>query len=461
MIVELPANADSAILAELCGGKAHGHCDIGSISIDSREISRNTLFIAVRGENTDGHKYIDGAIKNGAVCIMCDTLPEGFEGNYILVGDTVKAMEKIAANIREKLSPLTVAVTGSVGKTTTKEFISYVLGSVYPTLKSGGNFNTIYGVCLTLATLSPIHRAAVLEMGMSAKGEISRMTDVARPDIAVITNIGNAHLESLGSRENICAAKLEITEGLKDNGTLVYNGDEELLRRGTGNIKNCVSFGISNTDVDYFGYNIVQSGEKTVFDIKTPDGVAAGVELPCLGVHNVCNALAAFAVGRLAGISEENIRTGLACYRTTGMRQKIYKTHLCTVIEDCYNAGPESMKAALSVLSELGGTNRKIAVLGEMRELGKTSDALHKEVGDYAAHLKLDSLYTFGEAALGIAVGALEGGMDESAIVAFKNLDDPEGLAEILKKDLKADDVVLFKASRAIALERVIALLSQ
>ncbi len=459
MIIGLSEKYDSRILAELCFGKTNCNVDIKSISIDSREVEDCTLFVAVRGENTDGHKYIDSAVKNGAVCVMCEELPDGFEGNYILVEDTVKAISDIATSCRERFGPFTVGVTGSVGKTTTKEFISYVLAEKYPTHKSGGNFNTVYGISLTLAALSSMHKAVVAEMGMSALGEISLLTNIARPDAAVITNIGTAHLEALGSRENIAKAKLEITEGLRENGTLVYNGDEPLLWDRRETFKNSISFGIKNEDADVFGYNVRNDGDKTYFDMRYKDEIHKNIALPTVGVHNVYNAMAAFSVGRLAGLSPDEIRRGLLNYRPSGMRQKIYDNNGYTIIEDCYNASPESMKASLSVLAELGKERRTVAVLGEMRELGKTSDELHKSVGRYAAELKIDRLYTYGDSALEIAVGALEEGLDEEAIIGYNKILEPEGLAEILKNDLKKGDIVLFKASRAVALEKVIELL--
>ncbi|MBE6643180.1 MAG: UDP-N-acetylmuramoyl-tripeptide--D-alanyl-D-alanine ligase [Ruminococcaceae bacterium] len=459
MIIGLSEKYDSRILAELCFGKTNCNVDIKSISIDSREVEDCTLFVAVRGENTDGHKYIDSAVKNGAVCVMCEELPDGFEGNYILVEDTVKAISDIATSCRERFGPFTVGVTGSVGKTTTKEFISYVLAEKYPTHKSGGNFNTVYGISLTLAALSSMHKAVVAEMGMSALGEISLLTNIARPDAAVITNIGTAHLEALGSRENIAKAKLEITEGLRENGTLVYNGDEPLLWDRRETFKNSISFGIKNEDADVFGYNVRSDGDKTYFDMRYKDEIHKNIALPTVGVHNVYNAMAAFSVGRLAGLSPDEIRRGLLNYRPSGMRQKIYDNNGYTIIEDCYNASPESMKASLSVLAELGKERRTVAVLGEMRELGKTSDELHKSVGRYAAELKIDRLYTYGDSALEIAVGALEEGLDEEAIIGYNKILEPEGLAEILKNDLKKGDIVLFKASRAVALEKVIELL--
>lgn len=460
MIIELSEKYDSKILASLCNGRTDSAKDIKCISIDSREIGDNTLFVAVRGEVTDGHRFIESAVKNGAVCVMCEAMPEGVECDHIIVDDTIKAISDIATSCRESIAPFTVGVTGSVGKTTTKEFISYVLAEKYPTHKSGGNFNTVYGISLTLASLSRIHKAVVCEMGMSALGEISQLTNIARPDVAVITNIGTAHLEALGSRENICRAKLEITEGLRADGALVYNGDEPLLWEKREGFKKGISFGIKNKDADIFGSNIRIADGKTVFDMDYFGERQADIVLSAMGEHNVYNGMAAYATGRLAGLTDEEIRRGLNNYRPSGMRQRIYEKNGYTVVEDCYNASPESMKASLSVLAQLGKNGRTVAVLGEMRELGETSMELHKSVGRFAAELGIDRLYTYGEHALEIAVGALENGLDESAIIAYNQIEEPEGLAEILNSELKAGDIVLFKASRAVALENVIKALS-
>lgn len=456
MIIELSEKYDSRAFAEMSFGKTNCDIEIKSISIDSREVGENTLFVAVRGENTDGHKYISGAVEKGAVCVMCDKLPEGYTGNYILVEDTIKAISDIAKACRQSINPFTVGVTGSVGKTTTKEFISYVLAEKYPTHKSGGNFNTVYGISLTLAALSKIHKAVVAEMGMSALGEISELTQIATPDVAVITNIGTAHLEALGSRENICRAKLEIIEGLKENGTLIFNGDEPLLWEKRESFPNSISFGINNCLADVYAESIRTNENGTVFDMVYMDENIDNIELPTFGDHNVYNAMAAYATGVIAGLTESEIRQGLKNYKPSGMRQRIYEKNGYTVIEDCYNASPESMKASLGVLAKLGKEKRTVAVLGEMRELGEMSDSLHKSVGKHASQLGIDRLYTYGESAIEIAVGALENGFEAEAIVGYNRIDEPSGLAEILKNELKENDVVLFKASRAVALEKVI-----
>ncbi len=456
MIIELSAEKDLVTFAKYCGGEAHGNRLISSVSIDSRETGKNTLFVALRGENTDGHKYIAKAVENGACCVLCEKMPEGVDVPYILVEDSVAAIGRCAREIRREYAPFTVGVTGSVGKTTTKEFISALLGVKYPTLKSGGNFNTIYGLSLTVMSINPIHKALVLEMGMSKFGEIEEMTETAEPDVAVITNVGTAHIENLGSRENIAKAKLEIVKGLGKGGCLVYNGDEPLLEEGAKAAPARLSFGIKNEKSDVFGSNVRNGDGTTLFDVKTPAGEMKDVTIPAVGLHNVYNALAAICVGLRAGLCEKEIRDGLMLYRTTGMRQRIYELNGFTVIEDCYNASPESMKAAISVLHDLGKSKRTMAVLGQMRELGEYSDELHRSVGEFIAQTGIDRLYTYGEEALEIAVGALQSGMDESCLIAYNKTEDPKGMADHILRDVLPGDVILFKASRAVELENVI-----
>ena len=457
MIIDLSAGTDLVTFAKKCGGVAFGNAAIDSVSIDSRENGKNTLFAAVKGENTDGHVYIAKAAENGAACVLCERMPEGVSLPYILVKDTIEALAEYARTLRNEYSPFTVGVTGSVGKTTTKEFVSAVLGVRYPTLKSGGNFNTIYGLTLTVASMNPIHKALVLEMGMSRPGEIEQMTMTALPDVAVITNVGTAHIENLGSRENIAKAKLEIVKGVKKGGCVVFNADEPLLEKEREKFGNSLGFGIANENSDAFGFNVRSDDvSATLFDIRFKGDTVKDVRIPAVGLHNVCNALSAFCVGKTAGLTDDEIKTGLMLYRTTGMRQKIYEKNGYTVIEDCYNASPESMKASISVLSQFGKSKRTVAVLGEMRELGVFSDELHKEVGEFVYKSGIDRLYTYGSAALEIAVGALQSGMDESKLAAYSKVEEPEGMAKLIKKDLRQGDVVLFKASRAVALENVI-----
>lgn len=455
-------------IAAAAEGKLFARVDrlVSSITTDSREVEEGSVFVAIKGERLDGHQYIGKAFENGAACVLCSELPDGAESeNLILTGDTVRALGAIAAAHKAELEPLTAAVTGSVGKTTTKQFVYSVLSAKFNTHKTDGNFNNEIGLPLVLLKLTPEHEALVLEMGMSYRGELSRMTRLARPDIAVITNIGTSHIENLGSREGIRDAKLEIREGLKPNGTLILNGDEELLA-GIDKAVYVSMAGSRKADFRVLGYREITlaNGEAgTSFDLGTPDGTDEDLRIPVIGAHNVLDAAFAYAVGYVAGLTRDEIRRGLGSFQNTGMRQKFIDFNGVTLIEDCYNASPESMSAALAVLRSVSEkrSGKSVAVLGEMRELGSYGAALHRKVGGYAVENGVDALLTFGEAASEIAAGALEHGMDPRAIFSFGDLSRPELVSGALSELLSTGDTALFKASRAVELERVIKLLTR
>ena len=302
------------------------------------------------------------------------------------------------------------------------------------------------------------HNAAVFEMGMSGLGEIEFMSEAAKPDVAIITNIGSSHLEMLGSRENIRRAKMEITTGLRDGGTLFLNGDEPLLQGHESDRYNVVYFGMKNEECDYFASNIRSVEGGIIFDMKTPAGVFENIKINLAGAHNVYNAMVAFTVGLKMEMSEAEIRAGLLSYKAAKMRQNIYNVGGITVIEDCYNASPESMNAAINVLGDTaklrGG--RMIALLGDMRELGTTTAELHAGVGSYLAEKNADYLFTYGElSSENLADGAVKGGMSEKKV--FRNpVTDPEAVGKKLLGVLKAGDVLLVKASRGLAAENVL-----
>lgn len=427
---------------------------IKNISLDSREIEEGTLFIAIKGERFDGHDYIGKAFEDGAACIVAERIPYKVKGNVILVDSSLDALGALARTHKEKINPITVAITGSVGKTTTKQFVYSVLSQKYNTHKTDQNFNNEIGMPVTILKMKTNHEALVVEMGMSQKGEISHLTRIALPDIALITNIGNSHIENLGSREGIRDAKLEICEGLKPDGVLVLNGDEPLLANHEG----AVYVSLNNPDSDYRAINIVEDSKGVAFDIVSKNGVCKGIRIPVIGIHNVMNAAFAYAVGKSVHISDEDIKAGLLNFENAAMRQNIYEHNGITIIEDCYNASPESMKAALRVLSitSKASSGRAIAVLGDMLELGSYSDKFHYEVGEYVAYIGIDKLYTFGEKAKFIADGAKAGGMLSENIISVKNLDFVEEIGNKLKSELKEKDSILFKASRAVKMERVI-----
>lgn len=429
-------------IAKITGGIYTGeNCGkvIKYISTDTREIGADALFIAIKGERVDGHDFIGTAVGNGASCILSEHAVDNCD--LIQVSSTLAAFAAIAKWHKHKTNPFTVAVTGSVGKTTTKEFISAVLSEKFNTLKTAGNYNNEIGLPKTLLMLEPQHNAAVLELGMSFKGEIERLSLCAEPDIAVIINIGVSHIENLGSRENIRDAKMEITRGLKPKGKLILNGDEPLL----AGIDNAVY--VSMNDIT----DIRESDGTTVFNIKD----TVDLMIPVIGRHNIIDAAFAYTIGKIVDMTDEEIRNGLAKFHNTGMRQNIYELNGYKVIEDCYNAAPESMEAAINVLNSFTTDGKKIAILGEMRELGHMSTELHTKVGKAVSEANVDILITFGTAAIEIANGAINNGFKGEAHT-FIDLTDVKPIGEMIKDMLNSGDIILFKASRAIQLERII-----
>lgn len=445
-------------IARVTGGRFLGRDgEVRTITTDSRSVEPGAMFIAIRGERFDGHDYITKAYEAGAACVLGERIPDGIiplGAGGVEVEDTVKALGDIAKYRKECVDPFTVAVTGSTGKTTTKEFIYSVLSADNKCHKTEGNFNNDIGMPLTMLKIENGCKYLVLEMGMSGPGEIEYLSRLACPDMAVITNIGDSHIEHFGSREGIRDAKMEVTHGLKSGGKVILNGDEPLL----SGVDGAVYVSVKNEGADYFVSGITDHGMCTTFDITHNGVTVQDLSIPVLGEHNVFDAALAYAVGNELGMSEEKLRAGLNNFKNTGMRQNIYQSSDVTVIEDCYNAAPSSMMASMSVLSMIASRQggRSIAVLGDMRELGDFSRPLHEEVGAKVAELKIDRLYTFGDEAAFIAHGAKAAGMAEENVFVFRDLDSPEALAEALKGEVKASDAILFKASRAVQLERVI-----
>jgi UDP-N-acetylmuramoyl-tripeptide--D-alanyl-D-alanine ligase len=445
-------------IAAITGGVYTGNPPdktVENFSTDTRQIEAGDAFIAIKGENFDGNDYICEALEKGAAVVITE---RDCSGEAIVTDDALRAFGLIAREHKRSIAPIPVAVTGSVGKTTTKEFIHSVLSQKFPTHKTTGNLNNEVGLPKSMLALQAENKAAVFELGMSGRGEIERMSTYAEPDIAVITNIGSSHIEKLGSRENIRDAKMEIIRGMKRGGLLILNGDETLLadaadvcgERGIG----VVYAAIQNLNADYVIRGIRTFDDRTLFDLND----ITDIEINTLGTHNVLDASYAYIVGKAVGMEDAAIRQGLLNFQNTGMRQKIYGCNGYTIIEDCYNAAPESMGAALSVLDMVGKTRggRKIAVLGDMRELGDRSAELHYAVG--VAINGADVLVTFGSLASHIADGAVRGGK-VGVTQKFTDIDDIKSIGEYLKTLLKKDDIILFKASRAVRLERIIELL--
>ncbi len=429
-------------------------CDFANVYVDkicsdTRKITPGCLFIAIKGENFDGHDFIQKAFELGANAVISHKEIDT-DKPVILVEDTKKALLLIARHNRMNINALIVGVTGSVGKTSTKDMIACVLNAKYSTYKTKGNLNNDIGLPHSLLDLDESFNAAVIEMGMSNFGEIKLLSETTCPNIGVITNIGVSHIENLGSRDGILKAKMEITSGLGCSSPLVLNGDDDKLVTVKGNVKNPIMYyGIDNPSCDVKAVNIVQSQQTTTFDIIYEDK-KYNAKIPTIGKHNVMNALCAFCVGRLANIEPENIICAFMEYKPSGMRQNIVQHNGYTVIEDCYNASPDSMRASLSVLADMECSGKKVAVLGDMLELGDYSQTAHKSVGEMVAKSGADILLCYGNEARYIAQGAQN---SKATIECFDNMDK---LIEKLICTLEKGDIVVFKASHGMHLEKAI-----
>ena len=428
----------------ICGD---GGFEISEIITDSRKAGSNMLFVPIAGENNDGHDFIGSAFEKGADAVITHRdIPAVSGKNIIRVADTRIALGDIAAYYKAKYNLPTVAVTGSVGKTTTKDMLSAVLAMKYNTLKTQGNYNNDIGLPLTVFRLSAKHEMAVLEMGMSAKGEIGYLADIAKPDVAVITNIGMSHIEKLGSQENIYLAKMEVAEDFTENNLLILNGDDKFLSRKTDKCR-CLTYGIENKDCDIVAENIENLGiDGTKFTAKI-NGTPEEFYIRVPGVHNIYNALAAILCGLHFGVEIRDIKDGIREFQPTNMRMEVKNTGGITVIDDCYNASPDSIRAALRVLCDLS-TDRKIAVLGDVLEMGGFAEKELYELG--TGIYGVDMLVTVGEVAKFIAKGATFAGMEK--VVSFTKNDDA---IDFLLENVTDGDGILVKASRGMHFEEI------
>ena len=443
-------------IADWCGGKVSArfeHLRVSRMQSDSRKVRSGDLFVALKGAKADGHDFAEAAISHGAVAALVSR-PISEKLPAIEVTDTLRAYGDIAAGYRQLTGVKVVGITGSVGKTTTKEMTASVLEAAYHTAKTEGNHNNNLGLPMTIMDMPENTEVAVLEMGMNHSGEMEYLSSIARPDLAIITNIGTMHIEHLGTREGILQAKLEIMRGMPDDGAGVFNGDEPLLWniRAIGKHKKYY-YGIENHACDVTATDIVELDDGVRFVVH---GFGQQFELfvPMLGRHAVYNALAATTVGLLLGVKPEQIQARFSSFHNTGMRQKIYVKNGVTIIEDCYNAGPESTEAALDVLAGIKTDGRRIAVLGDMLELGNRSAVEHYRIGRLAVG-KADLLLTYGEHSVRTLTGAITGGMNPKNTDHF---DTHEDMAHMLKMRVSEGDVVLFKGSRGMRMEKVLQL---
>lgn len=434
--------------------------NVTSITIDSRDTAEGDLFIPLAGERTDGHRFIQDAAERGAIGCFAATvtdvsLPKAL--TVIGVPDPLQSLQRLAACYRKKFSLHMVGVTGSVGKTTTKDLISAVLSQRFKTLATQGNLNNDIGLPLMLSRLDSTYEASVLEMGMSGAGEIDLLARLALPTIGVITNIGESHLEALGSREAIARAKCELLQHLTNNGTAIINGDEPLLTDPCKEFHGkLVTFGFSHhctircTNVEQL------HGRKTIC-LEQHGFPSFTLAPPLPGRHNIYNVMAAVAVGRGLGLTDEEIVQGLSLTRLSGMRLEVVTAVGLYLINDAYNASPTSMAAAIEVLGELAGSAGKLAVLGDMLELGSLETEGHRQIGRLVASKNLDAVVVLGERAQEIATGARQAGFPQSRLHKVTTHSEA---AQTIRQLAKPGDWVLIKGSRGMRMECVLAALS-
>jgi len=434
------------------------------VGIDTRTIKDGWVFVAVKGAHFDGHDFVGEAVKKGAPIVVVarhqgvggQASPASLSENIsvVQVKDTVEALGSIASWWRGRFSVPCVAITGSNGKSTTKEMASAIASVNGPVLKTEGNFNNLIGLPLTVFRWEGDHKTAVLEMGMNAKGEIRRLAEVARPDIGLITNVTAAHLEKLESVEGVAHAKGELFEVMAGKGIAIINDEDIWVKRlGKKYGGRAITFGMQNTSDVQFRH--MESTNLTSTDLTlSVMGKEKTVRLPLPGTHNVMNAMAAIAIGVALNIDLEAILSRVVKFHPMAMRfERVQLSNGVCMVNDSYNANPQSMKAAFRTVGSAKRAGRFIAVLGDMLELGEQSASLHHEVGRAAAESGIEELFVFGNFASEIAEGAREGGMGDSHINEY---DDMEALQRTVEEEIKAGDVLLVKGSRGMRMERIV-----
>lgn len=432
-------------IANSCAGTLVGdeNITVTSIVTDSRQVSAGSMFAAIKGERVDGHKFIAQCVDAGAVCVLCENSPQ-CECNYILVESTLVALKQIAEFYRSTFDIPFIGITGSVGKTSTKEMIYAVLSQKYSVHKTQGNFNNELGVPLTIFGLESTHDIAVIEMGISDFNEMTRLSKIVRPDMSVITNIGCCHLENLIDRDGVLKAKTEMLEYLADDGKIFFCGDDDKLYtiKEHNGIKT-IFYGFDNHN-DYKAEIIktdLSRGIDCVLKLKSDDVLCT---VPSVESHMVANALCAAAIGESLGMTKEQIKRGVENYKTVGSRSNIIRKTNITIIDDCYNANPTSVKASVDTLAKFDG--RKVAIVGDMKELGVNENALHFEVGQYIVSKGIDVVVAVGELATHLYNGADKNGY------YFESVDE---CIDALSDIIKDGDTVLVKASHSMHFDKI------
>ena len=446
-------------IATACNGQLHCTSEQENITIkgavlDSRLVEEGYLFFATKGERVDGHSFILQVAEKKAACVICEKAPENVEIPYILVEDSFAALKQVAAYYRENLTIPVIGITGSVGKTSTKEMIAAVLGVRYNVLKTEGNFNNEVGLPLTILRIRDEHKVAVVEMGINHFGEMHRLSEIAKPDICVITNIGQCHLEFLGSREGILKAKSEIFDFMNPEGYVCINGDDDMLftiKEVHGHKP--VTYGMTmKNDVyvtDVKSNGILGSEASIYLNDETFD-----VEIPLPGEHMVMNALAATCVGDLLGLKPEEIAKGIAAVKAVGGRSNIIALEDKTILDDCYNANPLSMKAAIDLLN-LANT-RKVAILGDMFELGEGQEEMHSEIGRYAVEQGIEVLVCVGELSRNMFNAATLTRTAMKKDIQIYYMQDTQEVIDKIDIILEKGDSILVKASHGMGFAEVV-----
>ena len=424
---------------------------ITGIATDSRKLQKGELFIAIKGVNFDGHDYAETAVKNGAAIVLShkklsDNIP------YLLVGNTLAALHKLAKYYKNKFSIPFIAVTGSSGKTTTKDMIASVLSQKYHVLKTEGNFNNAIGLPLTLFKLEKSHEICVIEMGMNSLGEIEVLADIVRPDAGVITNVGTAHIEMLKTRENILKAKTEMFTYFDTGNTAVINGDDDMLQQLHGKSYKIIRYGLESQN-DCRALNIVDKGEGGInFDVVY-QGELENYNIPMPGIHNVYNALSAISIAKMYGLTRDEIEDGLKSFKPSKMRMEVFKGIMNTkIINDAYNANPDSMQAAINVLASMESSGRRVCILGDMFELGEFAKEGHRLVGRFAMENNVDVILAVGNMAKEIIAGASMVGTNQM-LYCFENISE---VIDHLTGIIKNNDTILIKGSRGMYMENIV-----
>ncbi len=452
-------------IVEACHGKYVGpqelrQKEVAMITTDSRKVAKDFMFVAIKGARVDGNTFVDGAYDDGALVCLSEVDKTDSDYPYIVVESCFQALKDMAACYRELLGTKIIGITGSVGKTSTKEMIASVLSERFCTLKTQGNFNNEVGVPLTLFRMRKEHEIAVVEMGISEFGEMERLSKVVKPDACVITNIGQCHLENLGDRDGVLKAKTEIFTHMAKDGDVYLNGEDDKLQTvslsGSGSDGRVVTFFGLGENSKVKAKNINSLGLKgTKFTAVTETGEFE-VEVPVPGSHMVFNALAAIAVALDQGMTPEEIQRGILKFKPVGGHSSIIETELFTILNDCYNANPVSMKAGIDVLKCAIG--RKVAIMGDMFELGEDEEKLHRETGEYAASSEIDLMIFVGKLSKNSYEAAKEKQTEKETVYYFETREEAE---EQLKSLLRREDTILVKASHGMHFEKIVDVLQE